>query len=167
MALKPEDRYGSCRALADDIERWMADEPVTAWREPISRRARRWGKRHRTAVTAAVVALVAGVIGLGSVAGVQARANLRLRDANAETQEALRQSEESRQQAEAVSTFLVEAFRSPDPSQDGRLVKVADVLDRASEKLDKELDRSQQCTRQTARRPGQHVFGPGPVRPVD
>src|SRR5262249_39412192 len=26
MALKPEDRYGSCRALAEDVERWMADE---------------------------------------------------------------------------------------------------------------------------------------------
>ena len=35
MALKPEDRYASPRALADDVERWMADEPVTAWREPL------------------------------------------------------------------------------------------------------------------------------------
>ena len=43
MALQPEDRYASCRALAEDVERWMADEPVTAWREPLSRRARRWG----------------------------------------------------------------------------------------------------------------------------
>ena len=34
MAMKPEDRYASCRALADDIERWAADEPVTAWAEP-------------------------------------------------------------------------------------------------------------------------------------
>jgi serine/threonine protein kinase len=37
MALRPEDRYGSCRALAEEIERWMADEPVSAWREPITR----------------------------------------------------------------------------------------------------------------------------------
>ncbi len=29
----PEDRYASCRALADDVERWAADEPVTAWGE--------------------------------------------------------------------------------------------------------------------------------------
>jgi serine/threonine protein kinase len=157
MALKPQDRYGSCRALADDIERWMADEPVTAWREPISRRARRWAKRHRTPVTAAAVALVAGVIGLGSVAGVQARANNRLRDANAaikqslaetreaqaQTRAALAQSEESRQQAEAVSDFLVQAFRSPDPSQDGRQVKVVDVLDQAGERLDREFAGSQ------------------------
>ena len=30
MALKPEDRYATCRALADDVERWAADEPVSA-----------------------------------------------------------------------------------------------------------------------------------------
>src|SRR5262249_13175161 len=61
-ARKPGERYASCRPRAEDIERWRADEPVTAWREPVSRRARRWGKRNRTAVTAAVVALVAGVV---------------------------------------------------------------------------------------------------------
>ena len=31
---RPEDRYASRRALADDVERWMADEPVSACREP-------------------------------------------------------------------------------------------------------------------------------------
>ncbi len=40
MALTPEDRYPTPRALADDLERWLADEPVSAWREPISVRAR-------------------------------------------------------------------------------------------------------------------------------
>ncbi len=30
MALRPEDRYATPRLLADDIERWMADEPVSA-----------------------------------------------------------------------------------------------------------------------------------------
>ena len=61
MALTPQDRYGSCRALAEDIERWMADESVAAGREPFSRRARRWARRNRTAMTALAVALVAGV----------------------------------------------------------------------------------------------------------
>src|SRR5262249_18453224 len=140
MALRPEDRYPSCRALADDIDRFIAGEPVTAWREPLSRQVGRWGKRHQAAMAAASVALVAGVIGLASVAGVQARANTRLSDANAKTKQALDQSEESRKQAEAVTTFLVQAFRSPDPAQDGRLVKVADVLERAGEKLDNEFD---------------------------
>ena len=44
MAPAPEDRYASCLALADDVERWAADEPVSAWREPLGRRARRWAQ---------------------------------------------------------------------------------------------------------------------------
>ena len=36
MTLDPADRYATSRALADDIERWMADEPVSAWREPFA-----------------------------------------------------------------------------------------------------------------------------------
>ena len=84
MATRPEDRYPTCRALADDVERWAADEPVTAWREPLARRARRWAKRNRTAVTAAVVALVASLAGLGAVTAVQTRANGALAAKNGE-----------------------------------------------------------------------------------
>jgi tetratricopeptide (TPR) repeat protein len=70
MALRPEDRYGSCRILADDVERWMADEPVSAWREPLTRRARRWARRHRPAVTSAAAAVLVGLIGLAAAATV-------------------------------------------------------------------------------------------------
>ena len=35
MATEPAQRYQTPRALADDIEHWLADEPVSAWREPI------------------------------------------------------------------------------------------------------------------------------------
>ncbi len=82
MALKPEDRYSSCRALAEDIERWMADEPVSAWAEPWTRKMLRWLTRHRTGVTAAAAALLAGIVGLSAVLAVQARANLALEDKN-------------------------------------------------------------------------------------
>ena len=75
MATRPEDRYPSCRALAEDVERWAADEPVTAWREPLARRAWRWVKRNRTTVTGATVALVAGLVGLSAVIVVQLQAN--------------------------------------------------------------------------------------------
>jgi serine/threonine protein kinase/tetratricopeptide (TPR) repeat protein len=143
LAAKPEDRYASARALGEDVMRWLADEPVTAWREPVSIRARRWMRRHRTAVAAAVVALVAGVVGLGAVVGVQARANVHLKRANDETKAALAESEKSRKEEAAVSLFLVKTLRSPDPSQDGREVKVADVLDRASKWLDQEFAGSQ------------------------
>ncbi len=81
MALTPEDRYSSPKALADDVERWMADEPVSAWREPVSRRARRWAKRNRTAVATAVVALLAGVVGLSAVVVVQTQAKAEIAQA--------------------------------------------------------------------------------------
>ena len=60
MALKPSDRYASPRALADDLDRWMADEAVGAWREPWTRTLTRWLAHHRVGVTAAgAVVLVA------------------------------------------------------------------------------------------------------------
>jgi serine/threonine-protein kinase len=64
MALRPEDRYASARELADEIEHWMADEPVAAYREPWTARAARWARRHKTAVTTAGALLVTTVIGL-------------------------------------------------------------------------------------------------------
>jgi hypothetical protein len=42
--------------LADDIEHWLADEPVSACREPWTARARRWLKRHKAVAAAAVAA---------------------------------------------------------------------------------------------------------------
>src|SRR5262249_2215005 len=45
---------------ADDVERWLADEPVGARRDPLYTRAWRWARKHRTlTTTAAAVALVA------------------------------------------------------------------------------------------------------------
>ncbi len=83
MAVKPDDRYATSRMLADDVERWAADEPVTAWPEPLLRRARRWARRNRTAVTAAAATVMMAVLGLSAVLAVQTRANAALTTANA------------------------------------------------------------------------------------
>jgi serine/threonine-protein kinase len=73
MALRPADRYATPRGMADDIERWLADEPVTAWREPWTRGLVRSLARHRTGVTAAAAAGLVALVGLGVVATVQTR----------------------------------------------------------------------------------------------
>jgi hypothetical protein len=73
MAKKPADRYSSCQALADDVERWMAGEPVSAYREPWTRAVTRWLFRHRTGVTGAAAAVLAGLLGLSAVAIEQGR----------------------------------------------------------------------------------------------
>jgi hypothetical protein len=66
MAQWPGERYVSVRALADDIKRWLADEPVTAWHEPWPVRASRWLKRHRVALTAVTAALALTTVVLGA-----------------------------------------------------------------------------------------------------
>ena len=84
MSLRPGDRYVSSKALADDVERWLADEPVTAISEPLSERVRRWVKKNRTLVTGTAAALVVGLIGLGGIATVQTRARNDLANKNNE-----------------------------------------------------------------------------------
>jgi serine/threonine-protein kinase len=66
MAERPERRYATARALAAEVEHWLADEPVSAYREPVLERARRWGRRNRSLVASAVVLLLASVAGLSA-----------------------------------------------------------------------------------------------------
>ncbi len=82
MALQPADRYGSAHALAEEVDRWLADEPVQARREPARERVRRWMRRRRTLVAASAAALIAATVGLAAVLAVQTRANAALVSAN-------------------------------------------------------------------------------------
>jgi len=51
MHSKPQRRYASALELGDDVRRWMAGEPVLAWKEPWTRRAWRFVRHHRRAAT--------------------------------------------------------------------------------------------------------------------
>ena len=65
MALDPSGRYETPLQLAEDIELWLADEPVTAWNDPWFDRTRRWVRRHRPIVAGGAAALVVAVLALG------------------------------------------------------------------------------------------------------
>jgi serine/threonine-protein kinase len=106
MALRAEERYPTSRALAEDIEHWMADEPVAAWREPWARRARRWVRRHRAAVMTAASALLVALAGMFSVLVVQARANSELTRSN----EALAAANERERERFALAMDAVKLF---------------------------------------------------------
>lgn len=47
MAPRAADRYASTAALADDIERWLADEPISAYQPDMWQRVARWWQ-HRS-----------------------------------------------------------------------------------------------------------------------
>ena len=68
MALRPSDRYFSARRLADDIEHWLADEPISAQPDTRAQHVARWIRRHRSLALAIGIALV--LISLVSIAAM-------------------------------------------------------------------------------------------------
>lgn len=57
MALEPSQRYASATDLADDIEHWLADEPVTVAKEFWPSRLARFFRRNRMAMISGALAL--------------------------------------------------------------------------------------------------------------
>jgi serine/threonine protein kinase len=112
MALDPQARYGSALELAADVEHWLDDEPVSAYPEPLPARLRRWGRRHKTAVTAvAALLLTAGVgLGLGLRAVDQERQRTHLLER--QTAQVLRLMEASSQEQEGQREQAVQSYRN-------------------------------------------------------
>ncbi len=70
MAHRPADRYRSARALAEDIQRCLADESIEAMPDSGLQKIQRWARRHRgvTLATGIGLLLVATVSAISSVA---------------------------------------------------------------------------------------------------
>jgi serine/threonine-protein kinase len=104
MAFRAADRYQSSQQLAADIERWLSDEPVTAYAEPLTETVMRWFRRHRSwaIATAGALILVAAVSSLAAL----------LISRSAERERIARQGE-SVARAEALQRFA-DARRSVD-----------------------------------------------------
>ncbi len=119
MATRPEDRYPSCAALAEDIEHWLADEPVSAWPEPLSVRAGRWVKRRRALVASAaaalLVALVSSLVGFGLVSSAYQQEKEARADA-----EAQRELAEKNEQKEMLARKEAEKQKRDAETQRGR-----------------------------------------------
>jgi serine/threonine-protein kinase len=118
---EPDRRYTSVAALADDIVRHRAGRPILARPTSVRYRASKFVGRHRFAVTAAalfVVAIVAGTV----ATVVQARAAAR-----------------EGQRAAQTRDFLVGVFEVSDPNQArGQTITARDLLDRGSERIRRE-----------------------------
>ena len=62
MAEDPAARYANAGALADDVLRYLDQQPVSAYRENVVERAGRWLTRHRALVTLMAAYIVMRVI---------------------------------------------------------------------------------------------------------
>jgi serine/threonine protein kinase len=64
LAKAPSERYATAREFADDLGRFLADQPVLARRPTLVDRAAKWARRHRPLVFTALALLVAATAGL-------------------------------------------------------------------------------------------------------
>jgi tetratricopeptide (TPR) repeat protein len=64
MEKNPADRYATAQELADDLRRFLKDQPIKARRPSLRQVAMKWARRHRAAVRAVTaVLLVLAVVG--------------------------------------------------------------------------------------------------------
>jgi serine/threonine-protein kinase len=138
MALEPGDRYPSAEALAADLEHWLADEPLAAYPDPLATRARRWGRRHRTLVSAAVVLLVAGLAATLVGLVLLGRKNEEIAAKNAEVTAERNAAREAAAEAQAINAFLTEDLlgqADPDVNDRERKATVEEVLHKAARQI--------------------------------
>lgn len=135
-------RYETANAFARDIGHYLADEPVSASPPGAGYKFRKFARRNKAALRVAAVIVLLLVAATAVSSWLAVRATL----AERKTTETLKQvaaerdaKEEALKEAEAVTRFLTETFRSPDPARDGRTVTVVETLDNAVKKLETEL----------------------------
>ena len=126
MARSRADRYGSAAELAEDAQRWLVDEPVSAYNEGLTRRAARWARRHKTTV---MVAIVVGLVvppALAAVVIIRKQRDAAL----AERKQAVAESDLAHQQARSAEQLKKLADQNSRIAQYFNLIAQPNEVDR-------------------------------------
>jgi serine/threonine-protein kinase len=133
LSKRPADRYASARELADEVNHFLVDEPVSAYREPLAARAGRWTRRHRTGVIAAGAALAVAAVGLAVATWLLTAA---YRHAEDQRDQARAQRDRARDYLrmarEAVQQYHTDVSDSPELKAHGLEKLRSKLLERAS-----------------------------------
>ena len=111
-------RYDSASALAEDIRRYLDDEPVLAGPPSARYRMGKFARRHRVALTVSAVVLV-------SILAALFESNRQ----RVVAQRARVEAERARDESEAVTDFLSRMLGAASPREGSKDVMVRDVLD--------------------------------------
>ncbi len=120
---EPTERYATAEALAEDLQRYLADEPVKARPDSLAYRASKFVGRHRTGVLAGTLSIL-GLIGLSLFAWLQ------MHEAQAQRDEAVLQRKRAETEARLVTQILDSVGES------GKPLTLPDLLDRGVALLD-------------------------------
>ncbi len=125
LSPQPDERYPAVRILAQDLRRFLRNQPVSATRPSLGYLLKKLATRHKIAAWSLLVAVLGVTSGL--VLAIH-QANVALDQRNL----ALR----AQQKSEAISDFFIEILKSPRPENTrGQSVTAVQVLDNAQAKL--------------------------------
>lgn len=135
-----ERRYQSASDLARDIERFLADEPISARAPSTMYLMRKFARRNRALVAGAAAVLVALGAGFVGTAYMAVRATIqrdRAVSAEAAAEQARQVAEEDAATAKSITGFLTSMLASADPETAlGRELTVRDALDTSAATID-------------------------------
>jgi serine/threonine protein kinase len=162
---EPERRYQSVGELAQDVRRYLNQEPIDA------KRNSKWYVLHRTLLRHRVAVAVAAAFVL-TVSGSAVALSIMYRGKAAEFDRAEQQrraaleardrAEKSAQKADAVTEFLGTMLASADPEQGkGHEVKVVDILKRASAQAAEQFAKQPEALVAIRKALGSSYFGLG------
>lgn len=151
LAADPADRYASAGEMLQDVERWLAEEPVRAHRESFSERMHRWRRQNPNLVSGVRAALVIGILGLCCGAMVMRNMNNRLALSNGELEEVCRraylsmqEANQERERSRQTIRFLSTALGKLDAGENGKQIPAATLLSRAMQQADAEFPDDQE-----------------------
>lgn len=134
---RPQRRYASAAALAEDIQRHLGSRPVRARPDSSWYRSQRFLRRHR--ISAVAMVLVLASVAAGVYATWRQSERVRASAELARTQA---------QRAESVRRFLLDLFRGAAPNQAlGRDITALELLQRGEQQLAAEGLRDQPALR--------------------
>jgi serine/threonine protein kinase len=118
MAKACDERYAKATDLAEDVQRWIADEPVSGFVDPPSVRFGRWTRKHRVFATTLVFFLVILVPGLLIANGLLQRQRRHAEENFRQTRTAIREfvnlanTPEKTYSVEMLRRFIMEKAKS-------------------------------------------------------
>ena len=119
----PQERYASVSALADDLRRYLKNEPISARPDTFAYRAAKFVRRNRTVAALSALAVVATVAGVTGVL-------LQARTARAQRDFAFQELKRSEEHDELLNFLLSDAAPN-------KPLSISDLLARAAKVIEK------------------------------
>jgi eukaryotic-like serine/threonine-protein kinase len=118
----PQERYGSVAAIAEDLSRYLRNEPISARPDTLVYRAAKFARRNQTAVALAALTFVAATVGVIT------------------TRQQRNHAYRERDHANRVTAFMTDMFKVSNPSQArGNTITAREILDKAALQIDSGL----------------------------